>query len=112
MFVLTASAVWARAAAQLDLALVEVVLESIPLLRCHFAIFVSWSHSPPFLEVSLVVLDDVLIEDRDVAAERFQVEMTEQGCPDMDRKSAVGEVGGEKSPFVRSRRVQMGACGD
>ncbi|MEV2226879.1 hypothetical protein AB0E01_44675 [Nocardia vinacea] len=92
MLVLAAGAVWAGASAELDFAFVEVFLEAIPFLSCRLTVFVSWPHPPPVLEVSLVVHDDILIEYRHVAAESFEAEVTEQGCADMNRKPAVGEI--------------------
>ncbi|WP_433209554.1 hypothetical protein ACQP1G_35030 [Nocardia sp. CA-107356] len=72
---LASSAVWASAAAELDLAFVEMLLELGPLFGCHVAVFVRRSHLPPALQVCLVVLNNVFIEDRHIAAEGIPIQM-------------------------------------
>jgi hypothetical protein len=61
--------------------------------------------------VSLVVTDDVFVEDSDIAAGGFEVEVTEQGGADVDGQPVIDEVGGEEPPEVVGAEVEPGELG-
>jgi hypothetical protein len=67
------------------------------------------------VEELLVVLDDVLGEDRDVALSGLRIQASEQGRAGVDRQAAVDDVGGEEpaevvgsEPGAREGRVRLG----
>ncbi|WP_218004060.1 hypothetical protein [Nocardia araoensis] len=76
----------ARAPAELDLALVEVLLELTPLVLGNRGVFLGRAQAPPGGEVSLIVPHHVFVEHGDVAAEGIEVEVPEQCRADMDRE--------------------------
>ncbi|WP_342228414.1 hypothetical protein [Nocardia wallacei] len=104
---LAAGAVWPGAAAEFDFAFVEMFDEVVPLGVGDTAIFLSWPQPPSLVEMCLVVAHDVLVEDGDVAAEGFQVEVAQQRRTDMNGQSAVGQLGGEQAPEVVRCEVQI-----
>ncbi|MEZ3179156.1 hypothetical protein KYY02_10770 [Streptomyces pimonensis] len=57
------------------------------------------------VEELLVVLDDVLGEDRDVALSGLRIQVSEQGRADVDRQAAVDDVGGEEPTEVVGERT-------
>ena len=61
------------AAAELDLALVEVLLELPPLGVGRRPVLLARAQAPAPVEEGLVVADEILLEDRDVAAGGLQV---------------------------------------
>lgn len=66
------------AGAGLDLAAVDVVLEFAPLLHGCLAVFALRPGLSALVQMCLVVPDDVLVEDGDVAAGCLDVEVPEQ----------------------------------
>ncbi|WP_181725389.1 hypothetical protein [Nocardia gipuzkoensis] len=110
MFVLAAGAVGAGASAEFDLAFVEVFDEVVPLGVGDVAVLLGGPQFASFLEVGLVVADDIVVEDGDVATEGFEVEMPQERGADVDGQSAVGQLGSErrKSCGVKCRPRNAG----
>ena len=100
MFVVAWCAVGAAAVAELDLALVEVLLELGPLGARRRAVFVLGAYLAASGQVCLVVTNDVFLEHRHVAPRGAEVQVPEQGGADVDRQAAVDEVGGEQPAEV------------
>ncbi|MGY2033410.1 hypothetical protein ACW9HR_36975 [Nocardia gipuzkoensis] len=100
MFVPAAGAVGAGASAEFDLAFVEVFDEVVPLGVGDVAVLLGGPQFALFLEVGLVVADDIVVEDGDVATEGFEVEMPQERGADVDGQSAVGQLGSEQAPEV------------
>ena len=118
MLVHARRSVRACAAAEFHLALVEVLLELVPFGVGRGPVLLAWSQAPATVEEGLVVADEILPEDRDVAAGGLQVEVSEQSGADVDGQPVVDEVGGEDAPEVvgcearlRERRVPLGEAG-
>ncbi len=118
MLVHARRSVGASAAAELDLALVEVLLELLPFGVGRRPVLLVRPQASAPVEEGLVVADEVLLEDRDVAAGGLQVEVSEQGGTDVDGQTVVDQVGGEDTPEVvrcearlRERRMPFGEVG-
>lgn len=77
MFVLAGGSVWPPAVAEFEFALVEVFLEFCPLFGGARPVFLGGPERAAGLEEVLVVADDVLVEDRDIASGGLQVEVSE-----------------------------------
>ena len=84
VFVAAWGGVWAAAAAEFDFAFVEVRFELCPFVVGDGWVFLWWAECAAALEVGLVVAGDVFVEDGDVTAGGFEVEVPEQGCADVD----------------------------
>src|SRR6266849_6065297 len=100
MLVLARGPVGAGAAAPLDLALIEVFLETAPFGFGDGTVLIGRPGLAAPVEKALVVADNVFVEYCDVAPSCLKVQMPEQGCADMDRESAVHQIGGKESPEV------------
>jgi hypothetical protein len=110
VFVLARGPVGAGASAQFDLALVEVFLESEPLGLGDFPVLIGGAGLATPVQECLVMADDVLVEDGDVAPGRFKVQVPEQGCADMDRQPVVHQIGGQQPAEVvrgEARRAEL-----
>ncbi|MBW8089313.1 hypothetical protein IGW14_15120 [Streptomyces hygroscopicus subsp. hygroscopicus] len=83
--------------AEFDLAFVEVLLELGPLLGGDIAVLVLGTQVSAMVQELLVVLDDVLGEDRDVALCRLENQVSEEGGTDVGWKAAVDDLGREES---------------
>jgi hypothetical protein len=75
----------AGAVSEFDFAFVEVFLEFLPFLVVNGSVLNCRTSVSASGEVGLVVPDDVLVEDGDVAGEGVQVQEAEKGGADMDR---------------------------
>ena len=60
------------------------------------------------MQEALVVADDFVVEDGDVAAGCFEAEVAEQGSADVDWQPAVDQFGGEQSAEVVGFENQAG----
>lgn len=87
--------------------LVEVLLELPPFFGGDLDVFALGSECSAVVEELLVVLDDVLGEDRDVTLSGLKIQMSEQGRADVDGQAAVDDVGREESAEVV--RGELGA---
>lgn len=102
MFVLAGGTVGAPAGAEFDLSAVEVLLELVPFLVRRVAVLALRPDLTTVVEKVLVVADDVLVEDRDVATGGLDVEMAHESGADVDRQAAVDQLGSEDpSEIVR-----------
>lgn len=84
VFVAAWGGVGAATAAEFDFAFVEVCFEFCPVVVGDGRIFLWWAQCAAALEVGLVVAGDVFVEDCDVTACGFEVEVAEQGGADVD----------------------------
>src|SRR5690606_38130548 len=100
VFVCAGRPVGPAAGPQLDPALVEVLLEVVPLLGAGLAVLVLGPLGPAPGEELLVLADHVLVEHRDVAAGGADVEVAGQGGADVDGQAVVHEFGGEQPAEV------------
>lgn len=92
--------VGSAALAELNLALVEVLLELGLLLVGDGPVVGCRAGGAAIGEVGLVQADDVFLEHRHVAVEGLHVEVAEQGSTDVDGQPVVGPVGGEQASEV------------
>ena len=82
----------------------EVVLELGPFVGVSDPVLADRTQfSPPFDE-GLMGGDEVLGEHRGVPASGVEVEMAQQGCGDVQRQTAVDDVGGEQAAKVVRRK--------
>ena len=81
-----------------------------PFLGGDVGVLTLGTHGPVVVQELLVVLDDVLGEDRDGALCGLEIQVSEQGRTDMGRQSAVDNVGGEEVACVRRGRVRIDPC--
>jgi hypothetical protein len=110
VLVLARGPVRAGASAQFDLALVEMLLEPEPLGPGDFPVLISRAGLAAPVEECLVMADDVLVEDGDVAPGRFKIQVPEQGCADVDGQPVVDQVGGQQPAEVvrgEARRAEL-----
>lgn len=101
------SAVRTAAGTQFDPALVEVVLELIPLTGDGFAIFPCGAFGSAAGEELLVLGDDVFREDGDITAGGLDVQVPEQGRADVDGQSVIHQLGGEEPSEVLRREPDV-----
>jgi hypothetical protein len=83
-------------------------LELGPLLVGDRPILLSRSQTATTAEELLVVADNVVVEDRDVASGGLQVAVSEQGRADMNGQPVVNQVGGKDTPEVVRREPGSG----
>ena len=100
--------VGAAAAAELDLALVKVLLEVGPLVAGGLPVLALGAHRPAPFQEFLVVADDVFLEHGDVAAGGLDVEVPEQGRADVDGQAVVDQLGDEEPAEVVRREADLG----
>ena len=84
VLVLAGCAVGAPAGADFDAPPAEVLVEIAPFPVGRLAVFLAGPRGPAAGEELVVGGDDVFVEDRDVAACGPDVEVAEQGRPDVD----------------------------
>ncbi|MDJ0346558.1 hypothetical protein QMK19_33200 [Streptomyces sp. H10-C2] len=106
------SSVGASAGAEFDATLVEVLVELRPFRLGRLAVLALGPLGPSAVEELLVVADDVVVEDGDVAAGGLDIQVTEQGGADVDGEAAVDDVRCEQAACVRRGRVRMTLCSD
>lgn len=106
----TRGAVGAPAGAQLDLAQLEVLLESVPFLLGGLPIFRGGAVTATGVQERSVCLDQPFLEDREVAVGRVQAVMPEGLRGDVDRQAA-GDGAGGGHPAEAGGRVVPGLAG-
>src|SRR5437762_11766814 len=111
MFVLASGAVWAAAGAEFDLAPVEMFLELDPVCVGRRTVLLGGALLPPAVQEVLVVAYHVLVEDSHIAASGLDVEVAEQCRADVDRQTAVYELGGEEPSKIVGREDRTGERG-
>jgi hypothetical protein len=75
MLVLARGSVWARAAAQLNLSTVEMFFKLSPFLLGDISVLVVGAGVAAPCEVFLIVVDDILVKDGDVASCGLEIQM-------------------------------------
>lgn len=108
MFVLAPGAVGASAGAELEFALGEVAEELVPLTVCGFAVLLGWSKCPPSGDVSAVVVDHVVVIDRDVGLGGRDRVMAKDLGGDVNGQAGCDGLGGEDPPEVVG--AELGRC--
>ncbi|MDP9611872.1 hypothetical protein JOF35_004149 [Streptomyces demainii] len=82
-----------------------MLLELGPLLGGDIAVLVLGTQVSAMVQELLVVLDDVLGEDRDVALCRLENQVSEEGGTDVDWKVVVDDLGREEPAEVVRREL-------